>query len=143
MVERWFVASPAWVAAHGMPETIETLRDHTGLVFAPADVWPRAFEGEPSVAPARVVAATSGQALRELAIAGVGVALLPDWLVERDLVTGTLVRVLPEIGGSPLPLWVVWPEHRFQGAAVRAFVTWVDSLSFDGPSGAPTTARPT
>jgi DNA-binding transcriptional LysR family regulator len=127
VVERWYVASPEWIATHGEPLTPSDLARHTGLVFAPAGIWPRAFEGEDQVAPRRVVAATSGQALIELARAGVGVAMLPDWLVERDLERGTLVRVLRGHAGVPLPLWVVWPHRRTVGGGVRAFVEWMSA----------------
>lgn len=128
MVERWFVASPEWVRREGEPCDVGDLRRHTGLLFAPTDHWPRDFGDPDRVAPRRVIAATSGQTLLGLALAGVGVALLPDWLVERDIGQARLVRLLPDTRVDALPLWVVWPTHRFQQAAARAFVDWVGGV---------------
>lgn len=127
-VRRHLVASPAFLARHGPLEQPEDLERHTGLVFAPAGQQPRVFQVQGrDIAPARVVTVSNGLPLRQLARDGVGVAMLPDWLVEDDIEAGRLVRVLPELSAPPLDLWVVWPRHRFQRAATRAFVDWMAS----------------
>jgi len=126
-VERWFVVSPGWLAKHGRPQNSAELSRHTGLIFAATGTRPRQFrlaEGPP-VAPARVVTSTNGQPLLQLARDGLGVALLPDWLVKDALSSGELVRVLPEARMPRLELWVVWPRHRYQRAVTRSFVDWV------------------
>lgn len=125
-VERWFVASPAWVAAQGQPRTPTDLEPHTGLVFAPAGTRPRGWTvGGRAVTPARAITSTNGQPLRRLALDGVGVALLPDWLVGNDVERGQLVRLLDDVAIPRLDLWVVWPSQRYVRAATRTFVDWL------------------
>lgn len=58
-------------------------------------------------------------ALRELAIAGLGIALLPDWLVGNDLAAGRLRRVLPALASPEVPVSALyrveqrgWPRLR-------------------------------
>lgn len=62
--------------------------------------------------------------LREAARSGLGVSLLPDWLIEEDLQTGRLVRLLPQWQAQPLPLHVVYPADRLLPTRVRAFIEY-------------------
>jgi len=124
--ERWFVASPTWLEAHGRPASFSELAHHTGLIFAAAGTHPDGWTLEGvSVTPQRVIVASSGLTLAQFVKDGLGVALLPDWLVEQDLATGALVRLLAEQQSPRLDLWVVWPVHRYQRAATRAFIEWM------------------
>lgn len=60
--------------------------------------------------------------LRQATCAGLGVAVLPDWLVREDLASGTLVRVLPQWNAPELPVHVIYPAARQLTARARAFV---------------------
>ncbi|HEY5895274.1 MAG TPA: LysR family transcriptional regulator [Chthoniobacterales bacterium] len=60
--------------------------------------------------------------LREAARAGLGIAVLPDWLAREDLVAGRLVRVLPQWNAPELPVHVIYTGQRRLPARVRAFV---------------------
>jgi DNA-binding transcriptional LysR family regulator len=58
-------------------------------------------------------------ALRELAVAGLGIALLPDWLVAGDLASERLRRVLPALASPEVPVTALyrveqrgWPRLR-------------------------------
>ena len=60
--------------------------------------------------------------LREAALAGLGVAVLPEWLVRVDVASGRLVRLLPKWRGNPLAAQVVYPGQRMLPVRVRAFI---------------------
>lgn len=60
--------------------------------------------------------------LREAARAGLGVAVLPEWLIGEDLVSGRLQRVLPAWQARDLAASIVYPVQRRLPARVRAFV---------------------
>jgi DNA-binding transcriptional LysR family regulator len=60
--------------------------------------------------------------LREAARAGLGIAVLPDWLIREDIVSGRLVRVLPQWNARELPCHVVYQGHRMLPVRVRTFV---------------------
>ncbi|WP_367870671.1 LysR family transcriptional regulator [Luteolibacter sp. Populi] len=62
--------------------------------------------------------------IREVLRAGLGIAVLPDWLVREDLVSGKLRRVLPLWNAPPLPIHVIYNSQRVQPARVRAFVAF-------------------
>jgi DNA-binding transcriptional LysR family regulator len=52
---------------------------------------------------------------------GAGVAVLPEWIVGPDLVSGRLVRVLPGWNARPLPVRVIHPNDRHLAMRVRVF----------------------
>lgn len=60
--------------------------------------------------------------MREAARMGLGIAVLPQWLVEEDLISGRLVRILPKWHAKPLPAQIVYPVQRRLPLRVRAFI---------------------
>lgn len=71
--------------------------------------------------------------VREAVRAGLGIAVLPNWLIEDDLRTGALVTVLPRWKPKDLPLHVVYAGQRVLPARVSAFIDFaVRYLSQEG-----------
>ena len=64
---------------------------------------------------------------REAVRAGLGVAVLPDWLIREDLLSGQLVRVLPQWNAKDLPVHVVYVGARLLPTRVRAFIDFAVS----------------
>ncbi len=60
--------------------------------------------------------------LRQATLAGLGVCVLPDWLVREDIVSRRLIRILPEWNAKELPANVIYPGHRMLPVRVRAFI---------------------
>jgi len=68
--------------------------------------------------------------LREAILTGLGITVLPEWLIEGDLVSGRLVRVLPKWKARELPVHVVYPAQRRLPLRVRTFIDFaVDYMS--------------
>jgi DNA-binding transcriptional LysR family regulator len=64
---------------------------------------------------------------REAVRAGLGVAVIPDWLTREDLLSGRLVRVLPQWSAKDLPVHVVYLGARLLPTRVRAFIDFAVS----------------
>jgi len=64
---------------------------------------------------------------REAVRAGLGVAVIPDWLIREDLLSGRLVRVLPQWSAKDLPVHVVYLGARLLPTRVRAFIDFAVS----------------
>ncbi|AOY01474.1 LysR family transcriptional regulator [Jeongeupia sp. USM3] len=124
---RVLVASPAYWARHGMPDTPADLARHRCLAFSIRDsahvVWRfcLADGGDTSVPirPARY--ANDGAVVREWALRGDGVAYKSALDVADDLAAGRLVAALPDWLGEPTPLYLVRPGGRQPTPRVRAF----------------------
>ncbi|NKJ44474.1 LysR family transcriptional regulator [Novosphingobium sp. SG720] len=132
-------ASPAYLAAHGTPGSPADLESHACLTFAFADGerrWRLSRDGQHQwVRVTGPLRTNHADTIREGALAGVGLALLPTWLVGEEIAAGRLVAVL---GGwqadiarpGALPLGdvgihaVTLPDRRGM-AKVRLFVDFL------------------
>ena len=95
------VASPDFIVRSGAPTNASQLSNYSCLAHLGSDehdrVW--TFAGQRSGASIRVDGffdSNSALALRKAAIAGVGIALLPEEYIADDLASGALVRILPQ-----------------------------------------------
>jgi len=83
--------------------------------------------GEQTIKIAPVMTSEGVTSLREAALAGLGVSVLPEWLVRKDLAAGRLRRVLPQWIARELFVNVVHPGHRNLPSRVRSFVEFAVS----------------
>ncbi|UWQ34707.1 LysR family transcriptional regulator [Leisingera sp. M527] len=63
--------------------------------------------------------------ITQAALHGLGVALMPDYLVEQDLATGRLVALHPEPVETEGAYYLVWPERKSNAPALMKFRTWL------------------
>ena len=95
------LASPAYLRAHGTPRTPEQLAQHALLGFVQYEAgnqWPLRHAGGNSYAVTPALAASSGETLRQLALAGQGIVCLADFMTRADIAAGTLVPLLADHG---------------------------------------------
>ena len=72
----------------------------------------------------------SGEALRDAALAGMGIALLPRFLVGEDITAGRLRHLLPSGSPGSVPIVALYPHKRHLEAKVRRFIDLlVETLS--------------
>ena len=91
------LASPGYLARHGTPATPEELAQHELLGFAQyelGNVWPLRHAAGNSLQITPALAASSGETLRQLALAGQGIVCLSDFMTRADIAAGRLVKVL-------------------------------------------------
>lgn len=130
----WLVASPAYLAERGTPQLPEQLSGHAALHYPrPGEqaLWNFEPEGGGPRVSVRLhgpFAANNSEALREAALAGLGIALLPDFSAQQALAQGRLVPVLP--GWRPVDaygthLWALRPYAARVPLAVQALVAWL------------------
>src|SRR5688572_10366717 len=90
------VASPGYLEKHGTPRTPDELLTHA-TINRINDEWPLLHEGrEIKVRPRARFTADNGAALVPAALAGLGIALLPQFLIAEHLASGALVAVMPD-----------------------------------------------
>lgn len=131
---RGLYASPRYLERHGIPRRPDDLAAHAGLSFAGFERPSRwtLVRGRRSATvelPMRMVSDDSS-VLVDAAVAHAGVVVATDWLVHRELIERSLVRVLPEwTVGVPGAVHLVMPSTRFVPGKTRVFADWiVDSL---------------
>ena len=131
-------ASRDYVDKYGAPKTPRDLVRHDCLAYAnsgaPAE-W--RFIGpdgaEESVAPSGRFLANNGDALRKLALRGLGILLAPEFIVEGDLKAGNLIALMPDYNTVPFPFHAVYPHSRYLAAKVKTFIDFLVAW-FERPS---------
>jgi len=98
---RVLCAAPAYLSAHGAPSDAAALAGHRLLAAEGQMPWRLIGpEGQFVIDGASHVRTNSSEVVRELTLAGVGIALRSLWDVSGELASGQLVRLLPTIQGS-------------------------------------------
>jgi len=121
---RRLCASPAYLAQHGTPRTVQELAGHRAI-HLPVDSprhWPLLGE---NIACQRVLACNNITLAREAALAGAGIVALPVMISEAAVQDGELIELLPEARLSTGELYAVYPSRRFQAMKVKAFLDFL------------------
>ncbi|MDX7898389.1 LysR family transcriptional regulator [Aeromonas media] len=129
-VRRVLCAAPNYLKEAGRPARPEDLKTHNCLLYSLSSSprkWFFTREAE-SVAvelkPASFCA-NNGIALKQAAVQGLGVILVPKEFVSSELADGTLVKLLPDWQPDPHALFAVYPFHKEQSPKVRLFIEFI------------------
>ncbi|GAB3363448.1 LysR family transcriptional regulator [Lysobacter rhizosphaerae] len=123
------MASPAYLAAHGMPQSFEELATHDCIAMQPASgriIW--RLDGPDGQVETEVRGrfhANAALALLKACVADMGIALLPDVMTTQYVRDGQLVQVLPDYRVAGLELFLVYQSRRQLPRAVSAFIEFV------------------
>ena len=116
-------ASPAYLQRKGAIESIEDLAVHRGIAYR-SNTAQRSRLASPLIVD-------DLQAVADAAIAGVGLAWLPSWLIAHYALRGQLQAVLPSYREQPAPIHVIWPTAAHMPAKTRCAI---DALVAATPS---------
>lgn len=139
LLEQVTVASPAYLARHGTPRTLDDLahghlavayiaRPHgrdAGLDFrVGADIVERQLPSRISV--------TGADLYTGAALAGLGIVQVPRYRIAQELDQGRLEILLPDHPPPPMPVSVLYPHNRQLSPRVRVFTQWIAVRLADG-----------
>lgn len=125
------VAAPGYLARHGTPQIPEDLDRHDCIIGRFGPEWSfRAADGRTRRMRVRGnLTIWSGDALREAAVAGLGIAQATWWLFRKDLEAGAVVPVLGDYVLEGLPVSVLYPANRHPAVKVRAFIDFLVAVT--------------
>ncbi len=130
-MEFFICASPEYIEKHGQPREPEEVADHDCLLF------PRSGHNlnwlfknsDGKIMEVQVKGRcliTNSQAIRQCACSGMGLALLPDWLVNDDIKSGALVRLFEQFDVSATDydgaVWLLYPSRDYVPLKTRVFM---------------------
>lgn len=139
-------AAPSYFEKYGRPTSIEDLSRHVGIVYGRSGLdapWKLRSNGTLTEVSVRSrLMMDDLQAITDAAIAGLGMAWLPCWMVYRHVQAGELERVLASDLARGHPIHAVWPKTRHLPSKTRALVdllveempTFLDALKEPGVS---------
>jgi DNA-binding transcriptional LysR family regulator len=124
----WTCASPDYLRRYGKPDSPEELSAYACLLFRLPSTgqnrpWQfRAGKRDFSLMPEGNMRLGDGEALVEMATAGIGLIQVPSYIAEDHVKRGELVEVLQKYRPAPMPISIVYPSHRHIPLRVRALV---------------------
>ncbi|WP_250517052.1 LysR family transcriptional regulator [Caballeronia sp. INDeC2] len=132
---RILCASPAYLRARGVPQSVAELQTHECLCIKERDhpfgMWRFVVDGEHAcVRVSGALASNDGEAAVQWAQAGRGIVLRSIWNVRPYLDDGRLVQVLPDVTQAA-DVWAVYPSRLATSARVKACVEFLEA-AFDG-----------
>jgi DNA-binding transcriptional LysR family regulator len=125
-VHRRICATPDYFRRHGVPRTPKDLEQHNCLTytyFNPQDPWRlRGPDGDISIKASGDLRVNDDDALSEAVLGGLGVALLPTFIIGSDLQAGRLQAVLSDYVPLERRIYAIYLPNRQLSAKVRAFI---------------------
>jgi DNA-binding transcriptional LysR family regulator len=133
---RYLVASPAYLARHGTPANLEELAEHRGIFYTnrgTAD-W-RFVDGDQAyvVQGDGDLVLNNGDMMLDATIAGLGISLLPAFIVGEALRDGKLTKIDVGMQAEPEFLYIGHPHGRKPSAKLRALAAWLKDAFGDPP----------
>lgn len=131
-------ASPAYLQQHGHPQHPQELLKHHCLGYSSqGSNRPMSFHVDGEAVHIHVpyrLQANNGDALAELAVRGLGIAILPDFIAAEHLQLGELVSVLDAFEPPLLGIHALLPSNRYLPHRVRVLIDFLAAeLGTDGP----------
>ena len=129
-VQRVLCAAPDYLKEAGQPAHPTDLKGHNCLRYSLSSspnkwFFTRDAESVAVELPPASFCANNGIALKQAAVQGLGVILVPDEFVSNELADGTLVKLLPDWQPDPHALFAVYPFHKEQSRNVRLFIEFL------------------
>ena len=125
-IPRFACASPDYLARRGTPKSPRDLLQHDCLhysLISEREEWTfQGSDGEQTLAIKGSFCSNNGDVLAEAAMQGLGIALLPGFIVQAGLSDGRLVKVLQAYERAPLTLFALYPSRRHVPRKTRRFL---------------------
>jgi len=128
--DRVVCASPDYLARAGKPESFESLGQHNCICFYRNGTiyndWRITHQGKEKVVNVSGDrAADDGALVRKWVLQGHGIAYKSRLEIESDLEAGRLVDVFPSAQSEQLPLYVVYPDRKYQPSRLQALIQFL------------------
>jgi LysR family transcriptional regulator for bpeEF and oprC len=129
--------SPAYLAAHGIPSTVEELKPHRAVnYFSGRGHRPVAWSlpGDIDLLQFTLrsgIMVNDTEAFVDCALNGIGLIQVPGLVVADHLASGALVEVVPAMRAVSWPLSLMYPNRQHLAPQVRVFVDWVVGIVAD------------
>lgn len=123
------VGAPAYLARAGRPSRAAELERHAmitySLVSFESGIPVNGPHGEETVKMNSVLKTNNESLMHDAALDGMGLALLPSWLVEEDIAAARLERLMPAYEWFAGQLYAVYTSRRYLLPKVRTFVDFI------------------
>lgn len=134
---RKMVATPAYLAKYGLPDSVDALAQHQCLGFVETprlNRWPVSANGSDLYEIDAAMSSNSGETIKQLCLNDQGIACLSDFMVNAEIAAGTFVEVLAHQSVAvEMPFNAVYYSDLGVSQRVRAFIDFLSEWVRDQP----------
>lgn len=121
--------SPQYLSEYGTPKTVDELKAHQFLYYNQTSSGPLTITG-PDNQTHRLdvttkIQSNNGDFLKEMALLGQGIALIPTFIAEQALADGQLQTLLPDHSLPEFTVWCVYPKTRYLSQRCRVLIDFL------------------
>lgn len=118
-------AAPTYIEKYGIPHILTDLAQHNCLLGT-LDYWHfKEADKEQNIRVTGTVRYNSGYSLVDAALKGLGIVQLPDYYVQKHVVSGKLVTLLDQYREPKEDIWAVYPHNRQLSPKIRVLVDYL------------------
>ena len=129
ILPRVISAAPSYLKTKGIPRDANELKNHSCLHYGYLSTGCQWLlinqEQEERVTVDGIFCSNNGEVLRDAAVKGLGIVMLPTFIVERELERGELQIILPNYQPTELALSVIYPVNRHLSTKVQLFTQFI------------------
>ena len=130
-IQRVMCASPEYLERMGTPQSLDDLAEHHCLVYSlirDFEDWQPQGAGTSMKAKIHpYMKSTTGEFLREAAVAGHGIVVMPTFIVYREIEAGKLIPLLTDCKFASINAYAIYPPTRHLSQRVRTFIDFLKS----------------
>jgi DNA-binding transcriptional LysR family regulator len=133
---RFLVAAPAYLERFGRPTSLAELERNKGIVYSNRRASDWRFKTSRqlvTVRPEGALHVNNGLLMRDAAVAGLGLALLPAYFIHGQLAREELMIVDVGAEAEGATIYIAYPEDRRGSAKLRALTEWLRNAFGDPP----------
>jgi DNA-binding transcriptional LysR family regulator len=122
-------AAPSYLARRGVPAHPDDLRNHDCLTYgylATGNQWKlTGADGDHWIHIPWTLCTNNGEVLRDVAVKGRGIVMLPTFIVGADLQEGSLRSILTDYAAPEISVYAIYPQTRHLSVKVRLFIDFL------------------
>jgi len=123
-------AAKGYLTEYGTPKKPQDISQHTCIIdsnFKIGDQWPiiSSDDKTDTITVSSKISVNSPRAVKEIAMAGGGIAMIPKFIIEDALKDGRLEVVLPDYHTLEFGLFAIYPHRRYLAKKVRCFIDFL------------------
>ncbi len=128
-ISRIICASPHYLKINGTPKNISDLKKHSCLHYGyllNGSQWQFIHEGkQENIKIEGLFCSNNGEVLRDAALQGLGIVMLPDFIINQYLERGELQIILPSYQIPELDLSIIYPVNRHFSTKIKLFIEFL------------------
>lgn len=129
--QRYIMATPDYLALHGVPQQPKDLLSHQAVIYNVDNsginwVLQKGKQSQQIILDGKITT-NSSEAVRDCVLDNLGFTINSEWMFRDELISGKVVKILPDWELEPLTLWALYPTGTLVSGKVKSFIHFVKS----------------